>query len=108
MVECKSVMSPEHTTCTYTVSVASIESQHTLRLSRRSIWLTALSLDTLTTMAVTVGPNAAVSSSGVVLVSSSTSCSSAAMTAISCLRWLVCGRVLLLEVGSEVRRNKLG
>lgn len=57
----------------------------TLRLSRRSIWLTALSLDTLTTIAVTVGPNAAHSASGVVDVSSNTSCSRAATTAVSCL-----------------------
>lgn len=58
----------------------------TLRLSRRSIWLTALSLDTLTTIAVTVGPNAAHSASGVVGVSSNTSCSRAAMMAVSCLQ----------------------
>lgn len=60
--------------------------QRTLRLSRRSIWLTALSFDTLTTMAVTVGPKAAEIASGVVAVSSSVSCSRAAMTAISCLQ----------------------
>lgn len=83
--------------------------QHTLRLSRRSIWLTALSFDTLTTMAVTVGPKAAEIASGVVAVSSSVSCSRAAMTAISCLqqhRWYSHGqRKPIIHMQHKVRTH---